>query len=140
MTSSRPYLIRALNEWIVDNDLTSHIVVDANQEHVVVPLDFVEAGKIVLNISPFAVQNLAIENDFVTFSARFSGQAMNIAVPIGAIMAIYAKENGQGMVFAEEVSQPTASSVEPGQKPGQKPEPKAIKDKAPERPSLTLVK
>jgi len=130
MTSSRPYLIRALNEWIVDNDLTSHIVVDANQEHVVVPLDFVEAGKIVLNVSPFAVQNLVIGNDFVTFSARFSGQAMNISVPIGAIMAIYAKENGQGMVFAEEVSKPTESSVEP----------ESMKEKAPERPSLTLVK
>lgn len=132
MTSSRPYLLRALNEWIVDNGLTSHIVVDANQEHVVVPLDFVEAGKIVLNVSPFAVQNLAIENDFVTFSARFSGQAMNISVPIAAIMAIYAKENGQGMVFAEEVSSPQT------EKSSEESEP--MKDKAAERPSLTLVK
>jgi len=132
MTSSRPYLLRALNEWIVDNSLTSHIVVDANQDNVVVPLDYVESGKIVLNVSPFAVQNLAIDNEFVTFSARFSGKAMSISVPINAVMAIYAKENGQGMVFADEVSTPAKETAEP--------QIEESKEKAAERPSLTLVK
>ena len=130
MTSSRPYLLRALNEWIVDNSFTPHIVVDANRENTVVPREYVESGKIVLNISPFAVQNLVILNDFVSFSARFSGKAMNISVPISAVMAIYAKENGQGMVFAEQVS------AEPTSAPQQEIE----KEKANERPSLTLVK
>jgi len=131
MTPSRPYLLRALNEWIADNNLTSHMVVDANQENVVVPLDYVESGKIVLNVSSFAVQNLMIDNDYVTFSARFSGQAMDISVPIGAVMAIYAKENGQGMVFAEEVSKPTEV---------QQPKLEPVEEKIVERPSLTLVK
>ena len=105
-------------------------MVDANQENTVVPLEYVESGKIVLNISPFAVQNLVIENNFVSFSARFSGSAMSISVPVSAIMAIYAKENGQGMVFAEQVSA--------AQEPAQQEEP--AKEKSNERPSLTLVK
>jgi len=136
MTTSRPYLLRALNEWIVDNNLTSHIVVDANQENVIVPKDYIESGKIVLNISPFAVQDLMIDNEFVTFSARFSGKPMNIEVPTMAVMAIYAKENGQGMVFADEVSQPSAVES----KPDATIESPPVKERAAERPSLTLVK
>ena len=112
MTSSRPYLLRALNEWILDNDLTPHIVVDASQENVVVPTQYVESDKIVLNISPGAVSGFDISNEFITFSARFSGKAMDIFVPVSAVLALYAKENGQGMVFNEEKSssQTTASS------------------------------
>ncbi len=106
MTSSRPYLIRALNEWICDNNMTTHIVVDAGVADVVVPREFVEAGKIVLNISPVAVQGLAINNQFIRFSARFSGKAMDVFIPVNAVMAIYAKENGQGMVFTDEPSAP----------------------------------
>jgi len=127
MTSSRPYLLRALNEWIQDNDMTPHIVVDASQKDVIVPTEFVTSGKIVLNVSPSAVHGLAIDNDFICFSARFSGKAMDVIVPINAIMAIYAKENGQGMVFTDEVTkadqQPNISQ----------------KQKINERPSLKLV-
>ena len=102
MNSSRPYLVRALNEWICDNDMTTHIVVNADSSDVVVPREFVEAGKIVLNISPVAVQQLSIKNDYISFSARFSGKAMDVFIPVGAVLAIYAKENGQGMVFSDE--------------------------------------
>ena len=102
MTSSRPYLLRALYEWINDNHLTPYVVVSAAGESVEVPRQFVENGKIILNISPFAVKDLELGAEYVRFSARFSGQAMNIRIPMGNILAIYAKENGQGMVFADE--------------------------------------
>ncbi len=114
MTSSRPYLLRALNEWIIDNDLTPHIVVDATYENVVVPTQYVEADKIVLNIAPSAVSNFNITNEFISFSARFSGKAMEIFVPVASVMALYSKENGQGMVFNDERANPASvSSVDP---------------------------
>lgn len=117
MTSSRPYLLRALNEWIQDNDMTPHIVVDASQNDVIVPNEFISSGKIVLNISASAVHALSLENDYMCFSARFSGRAMDVIVPISAIMAIYAKENGQGMVFSadgsSEVKGDALTPVEP---------------------------
>jgi len=99
MTSSRPYLIRALNDWIIDNEMTPYIVVDAHYKAVQVPQQYVEAGKIVLNLSPTAVRDLCIDNDHVLFSARFGGVSMDVIVPIHAVLAVYAKENGQGMVF-----------------------------------------
>ena len=102
MTSSRPYLLRAFYEWIVDNGLTPLLLVDAEQQEVAVPPEFVEEGKIILNIAPSAVRNLAIENEYLAFGARFSGRAYEIHAPIGAILAIYARENGRGMMFAEE--------------------------------------
>ena len=117
MSSSRPYLLRALNDWINDNGMTTHVVVDANARDVQVPREFVESGKIVLNISPVAVQGLILENEFLSFSARFSGKAMDIYVPISAVMAIYAKENGQGMVFTEEPSSPPPDDPGPDDKP-----------------------
>lgn len=117
MTSSRPYLIRALYEWIVDNEMTPHILVDAAYPGTSVPQQFVENGKIVLNIGPFAVQGLAIENETVGFSARFGGVANHIVVPIGAVQAIYARENGRGMVFAEDEETPPPSEPEGGKKP-----------------------
>lgn len=129
MTSSRPYLLRALHEWIVDNHLTPYIVVDANGEGVEVPRQFVENGKIVLNISPFAVRELSMETDYVLFSARFGGKPMNVIVPIASVLAIYAKENGQGMVFTDEPSSPTPPQPpkgEPSQQGG--------------KPNLKLVK
>ena len=109
MTSSRPYLLRALNEWIVDNDLTPHIVVDATHENVVVPTQYIEGNKIVLNISPNAVSNFNISNEYICFSARFSGKAMEIFVPVSAVLALYSKENGQGMVFNEERADSTST-------------------------------
>jgi stringent starvation protein B len=102
MTTTRPYLIRAFYDWIVDNDCTPHLVVNAEFESVVVPLDYVEAGQIVLNISMNAVSDLELGQDAIQFSARFKGESHDIYVPIGAVLAVYAKENGRGMVFSED--------------------------------------
>lgn len=99
MGSSRPYIARALYEWILDNDCTPYILVDATRRGVEVPGEFVRDGQIVLNISPSAVRALLIGNDAVTFDGRFGGEALTITVPADALMAIYARENGQGMVF-----------------------------------------
>lgn len=106
MRSSRPYLIRALSEWILDNHATPYVVVDASLPGVHVPGDFIANGQIVLNISPSAVRGLSIQNDALQFSARFGGVPMQVYVPISAVMAIYAKENGQGMVFGQEPGNP----------------------------------
>ncbi len=102
MTSSRPYLLRAIYEWLIDNQLTPYIMVDAVIPNVEVPERFVEDGKIILNIEPQAVGRLRMGNDAVEFDARFSGIAHHIFIPISAIKAIYAFENGRGMVFNEE--------------------------------------
>lgn len=102
MTSNRPYLIRALYQWIVDNGLTPHLLVDATIPEVNVPSQYVSDGKIVLNIHPNSVRELSLENDWISFSARFSGNLYKVIVPIHAALAIYARENGRGMVFPEE--------------------------------------
>lgn len=99
MTSYRGYLIRALNEWILDNDCTPYILVNAMQDEVDVPRQYVRDGQIVLNISPAAVHGLQVTNDMLSFSARFGGRPMEVFVPVSAVMGIYARENGQGMVF-----------------------------------------
>jgi len=101
MNSSRPYIIRAIYEWIVDNDLTPYILVDTSSESVIVPEDSVENGRIILNLSPMATRDLHIGNDGVVFNARFGGCPMDVFVPTGYVLAIYAQENGQGMVFGE---------------------------------------
>lgn len=100
--SSRPYLARALYQWLLDNELTPYIVVDAEQPGVEVPRQFVQNGQIVLNLSPGAVRDLFMENDALGFSARFGGQPMRVMVPTSALVAIYARENGVGMVFGHE--------------------------------------
>ena len=102
MPSNRPYLVRALYDWIVDNDLTPHILVDAGMPQVQVPQNAVRQGKVVLNIGPNAVRDLMLENSHLSFSARFGGQPFLVYVPIQAVQAIYARENGQGMMFAPE--------------------------------------
>lgn len=99
MSSSRPYLLRALYEWILDNDCTPYVVVNAWLEDVMVPQEYVKDGQIVLNISPVAVQGLVMTNDALEFNGRFGGIPTPVHVPVGAIMGIYARENGQGMVF-----------------------------------------
>ena len=102
MTSSVPYLIRAIYEWIVDNDLTPYLMVDANRPGIVVPQDYLdEHGRIILNISPGATSELLMSNEEITFNARFSGQSMGVVVPTHSVRAIYARENGQGMMFDE---------------------------------------
>ena len=127
MTSSRPYLIRAIYQWISDNALTPYVLVNAEYPETVVPQQFVEDGKIVLNISNQAVDNLHIDNDWLMFSARFSGKAMDISIPVVAIQAIYAKENGQGMVLDRD---------EEGGKPPEGPAPSG----GGKKPHLQLVK
>jgi stringent starvation protein B len=99
LNSSRPYIIRAIYEWIVDNDCTPHLLVDVEVDGVDVPQSYVSDGQIVLNISPTAVVGLEMGNQFVSFNGRFGGVATDIMVPIKAILGIYARENGQGMVF-----------------------------------------
>ncbi|ALM54581.1 ClpXP protease specificity-enhancing factor [Halomonas huangheensis] len=102
MKSSRPYLARALYEWLLDNELTPYIVVDAEQELVEVPRQFVQNGQIVLNLGPTAVRDLHMDNEQIRFSARFSGKSENLFVPMSALIALYARENGVGMVFGHE--------------------------------------
>ncbi|NYS59216.1 ClpXP protease specificity-enhancing factor [Vreelandella salicampi] len=102
MRSSRPYLARALYEWLVDNELTPYLVVDATQPDVEVPKQFVQNGQIVLNVAPTAVRDLFMENQAIGFNARFGGQPMQVMIPITALIAIYARENGAGMVFGHE--------------------------------------
>lgn len=101
MTSSKPYLLRALYEWILDNDFTPHVIADADAAGVDVPPQAIQEGRVVLNISPSATGNLLMENDAVSFKARFSGVSRDIWLPMPAILAIYARENGQGMMFAD---------------------------------------
>ncbi len=102
MTSSRPYLIRALYEWIVDNHLTPHLLVNATLPEVDVPPQYVKEGRIVLNIGPSAIEELLIANQAITFSARFNEGVYELYVPTIAVLAIYASENGRGMFFSEE--------------------------------------
>jgi len=109
MTSSKPYLIRAMYEWIVDNNLTPYILVNAEHPQAEVPQAHVMNGRIVLNVSPDACRGLHIDNDKLVFSARFGGNPMQIFVTPAAILAIYAKENGRGMEFGPEYDEPTKS-------------------------------
>lgn len=117
MTSNRPYLIRALYEWIVDNDMTPHLLVDAEAERVVVPRQFVQDGRIVLNISPDAVRALDMGNDLIVFGARFGGISMEVSVPPGTVLGIYAKENGRGMLFPEDDAESDEDSPPEGPEP-----------------------
>ena len=108
MTSNKPYLIRALYEWIVDNNCTPYIVADVSQPGVQVPTEYVKDGQITLNVAQAAVKDLVMNNDEVFFSARFGGVARMVQVPNAAIVAVFARENGQGMAFEVEAQQPPA--------------------------------
>jgi len=125
MISDRPYLIRALNEWILDNNLTPYILVDANADKVKVPSQSITDGKTVLNISPAAVRELQINNDLILFSARFSGRTYHISVPVETVLAIYAKENGKGMIFPIEIA--AEEKVEDSPDPNKKTHLKVVK-------------
>jgi stringent starvation protein B len=128
MTSNRPYLLRAMHEWICDNGLTPHIVVDAGKPGVQVPPQAITDGRVVLNLAPRAVTQLEIGNEVITFNARFGGVGRAISVPVAAVQAIYARENGQGMLLAEDApgaapavefadQAPDAASAEPSKPP-----------------------
>ncbi len=134
MKSSRAYLIRALHEWIVDNHCTPYLIIDAEFPEAVVPQEHINDGQIILNISLSAVKNLSLGNDAVQFNARFSGVSHHVYVPIDAVMAIYARENGQGMMFGSENE--TISSPDPSPDGTPPPAPSAPKS----RPKLTVVK
>lgn len=99
MNSSRPYMLRALHEWIVDNDCTPYILVDANYANVKVPPGYAADGQIVFNTAPAAVRYFTVDNEAISFEALFSGAPFSLYVPVGAVLAIYARENGQGMFF-----------------------------------------
>lgn len=113
MTSNRPYLLRAVHEWICDNGLTPHIVVDAAKPGVQVPPQAISEGRVVLNLAPRAVSRLDIGNDTITFMARFGGVSHSVNVPVAAVQAIYARENGQGMLLAEDAPGGTATLPPP---------------------------
>jgi len=114
MASTRPYLIRAIHEWAQDNNLTPHLLVDTTQKDVTVPSEFIEDDKIILNIAASAVTNLSLGDEFITFNARFGGVAREIFVPTSAVRAVYARENGIGIVLPDEPEHedtgPSASS------------------------------
>ncbi len=119
MNSSRSYIIRALYEWIVDNGCTPYLLVDANAEQVEVPGEYVENGKIVLNVSPSAVRDLSLGNQEISFSARFGGSARSLCFPVLAVLAVYARENGKGMMFSDDDGMqppPDPDPVAPGTK------------------------
>jgi stringent starvation protein B len=102
MTSSRPYLVRAMYQWIVDNGTTPYLLVDAEADPSRLPTEHIQDGKIVLNIAPMAISGLILGDEEISFGARFSGKPRSIHVPIQAVLAIYARENGQGMMFTED--------------------------------------
>ncbi|WP_035386999.1 ClpXP protease specificity-enhancing factor [Ferrimonas senticii] len=135
LAPTRPYLLRAFYDWMVDNDLTPHLVVNATLPGVKVPTQFVEDGQIVLNIAPHAVGNLQLGNDYIMFNARFGGKPHALEVPLAAAEAIYARENGAGTAFAPEQAYELAEEAEPTV------EPEATTPPRPSgRPSLTVVK
>ena len=117
MTSNRPYLLRALYEWIGDNDMTPHVLVDATFEGVLVPKAAVKDGRVVLNIAARAVAGLDMGNRELRFKARFGGVSHSVVVPMPAILAIYAQETGQGMMLPEDGSALAADA------PGDAPDP-----------------
>ncbi len=102
MTSNRPYLLRALYQWLLDNNMTPQILVDATDAEAVLPQEHVREGRIVLNISPSAVTDLLIADAAISFKARFAGRSCAVHAPVRAVLAIYARENGKGMAFPPE--------------------------------------
>lgn len=137
MTSSKPYLFRALYDWIIDNECTPHVVVNAHSDGVMVPQQYVNKnGEIILNIAPGAIQSFAIENDSISFSARFSGVPHEIYAPMTGVLGIYARENGRGMMFDQD--QP-----DPGGPPAERKKPTPVPTetpKPPSKPGLRIVK
>jgi stringent starvation protein B len=131
-TSRRPYLLRAMHEWITDNGLTPHLVVDAQVDGVAVPRQYVRDGKIVLNVSHAATASLVLGNEVIGFSARFSGAPFEVRLPVGSVVGIYARETGQGMIFSEGERDPPPS-VPPAPRQGGGGE-------AARRPRLKVVK
>lgn len=138
MTSNKPYLLRAIYEWIVDNNTTPHVVIFADNPQVIVPQQFVEEGRIILNISPTAAKDLLIDNEGMSFSARFGGKPYNVYSPMEAVLALYASENSQGMSFELD-----DSDLPPDDNPPDPPKPQSNQSKSSKlasRPTLKVVK
>jgi stringent starvation protein B len=126
LSRQRPYLLRAMHEWMTDNALTPHIVVDAAADIAHLPREHVRDNRIVLNVSYAATRALALGNDAVSFEARFNGIPRALNIPIDAVLGIYARENGQGMVFSDEK--------------GTEPPPETTSPAGGKKPSLRVVK
>ncbi|MEE9309469.1 MAG: ClpXP protease specificity-enhancing factor [Cocleimonas sp.] len=146
-TSNKPYLLRAIHDWVLDNEATPHILISALDSRVEVPQQFVEDGKIILNVSPSAANNLLIDNDGVSFSARFGGKPFTIYSPMGSVLALYASETGEGMSFEEEEFDGTPPDGPDGKPPSPKSVPdsnvqpiKKASNKTKKRPTLKVVK
>jgi len=137
MTSNRPYLLRALWDWISDNELTPYLLVDARPPGVRVPPFAIRDGQVVLNVAMRAVADLELGNDCVRFKARFGGVGHVVEVPVGAVLAIYAQENGQGMMFPAEPVEEAAGAPDGGAAP----EPDPPREPPPRKgPTLRVVK
>lgn len=116
VTPTRPYLARAIYEWICDNQLTPYLLVDATQQHTDVPQQFVKDGQIVLNLAPHAIHQFHMDNDAISFSARFGGVAKDIYVPIRAVLGLYARENGDIQETIETPIEDKKQEAEPNKK------------------------
>lgn len=139
MNSSRPYLIRALYEWIVENDCTPHLLVDADYPGARVPPGYAKDGQVVLNVSPSAVRHLHMDNEAVSFEGRFAGVPQSLFIPAAAVLAVYARENGQGMVF--DLESPTQDDDVDSAVDGDDQGPPSSEPPRPSgRPSLKVVK
>lgn len=136
LTSNKSYLLRAIYEWAVDNEATPHVLLFAENPQVQVPQQFVENGKIILNVSPTAAKDLLIDKDGLSFSARFGGKPYSIYAPIGAVLALYASETGEGLSFEPEDYDDTPPDDNPPESTGSKQKQK----KSSKRPSLKVVK
>jgi stringent starvation protein B len=130
--SRRPYLLRAMHEWMGEAGFTPHLIVDATRPDVSVPAAFVKEGKIVLNVSPNATQRLQLQNEWIEFEARFGGVVHHVRVPVSAVLGIYARETGEGMVFNDQ--EPEAPP------PGEAATPRATPAGESRRAQLKLVK
>ncbi len=123
MTPSKPYLIRGLYQWLLDNQVTPYILADTGSDEVMIPRGIATDGKVVLNLSPSAIQNLEMTNEYLSFTARFNGVAQDIYCPMDSILAIYARENGEGMMFnsesdqSQETGDPAADATAKSKKP-----------------------
>jgi stringent starvation protein B len=136
MTPSRPYILRALYEWIVDNECTPHVVALVDGADVQVPMQYVNDGQIVLNIAPGAVAGLLIGNESLAFSARFGGRPFQVSLPMRSVLGIYARENGQGMMFEAQAVDANAGSADPDDNPP----PPSPDNGSGAKPSLRVVK
>jgi len=150
MRSNRPYILRAFFDWIVDNDCTPYVVIDAHYPGVEVPQNYVTDGQIVLNIAPRAVTNFILDLEIIAFSTRFGGVPIEIQAPVSAVVGIYSHENGQGTIFDREdpdlqPTPPTGPKVvktKLSDKSSTEPKDKGSKSKDPKKPkpSLRVIK